>query len=129
MNGDVSGWIEVCSKLYVGEMRRVFAGEFDAVLAISPAAPRTSDSVKHRWVTPGSAKDVTEAAQTWLAPRWLAGQKVLVQSIPTVWADLAAGACLMHLGATPVEAITLLRLARPGLQWSDTQLLQHLEGR
>lgn len=124
----MSGWIEVCSKLYVGEMRRVFHGEFDAVLALSPTPPRTSDSVKHRWVKPTSAQVVTEAARSWLAPRWLDGQKVLVQAFPSVWADLAAGACLMHLGATSVEAITLLRLARPR-QWSDDELIQYLEGR
>lgn len=125
----MNGWIEVCSKLYVGEMRRVFVGEFDAVLAVSPSAPRTSDSVKHRWITADSPQAVLEAGQAWLAPRWLAGQKVLVQSFPSVWADLAAGACLMHLGATAAEAITLLRLAHPRLALYEDELLQYLEGR
>lgn len=124
----MTSWFQVCDGLFIGEMHRPIEGEFDAVLAISPQPPASQDNVRHRWLQPTSPQVVKQAGVTWLAPRWLAGQVVLAQSIPAAWAELAAGACLMHLGATADEAISLLRLSRPPGP-SDSSLLDHLKGR
>lgn len=124
----MSPWIRVVQGLFVGPMTRPIEGEFEAVLSIVPTPPRSDDRVHHRWLAPTSAQVVMDVAVDWVAPRWMAGGAVLIQSFPTVWADLAVGACLVHLGATPDEAITALLRARP-VKPSDDQLRAHLEGR
>lgn len=112
--------IEVITNLYIGELGRPFAGEYDAVLTLSPRPPKSDDRVRHTWIELRhegvdwyGSNGVANACATWVTEYWLENRTVLIQSPGYAWAELVAAATLVHLGAGIDEAIVSLRRARP----------------
>lgn len=127
--------IEVIPNLYIGELGRPFAGEYDGVLTLSARPPKSDDGVRHTWVElrhegadwNGSATLAYHCAE-WVCQYWLENRKVLIQSPGYAWAELVAAVTLIHLGASVDEAIVSLRRARPA-SLADPDFLALLRAR
>lgn len=112
--------VEVVPNLWIGDLGRPYRGEYDVVLTISLRKPKTDDHLRHRWVElwqEGAdwpkAEHLAGVCATWVKAHWLEGRDVLVQSAGYAWAEAVAATVLIHLGASPDEAVLTLRRARP----------------
>lgn len=112
--------IEVVTNLYIGELGRPYRGEYDAVLTISSRPPKSDDRLRHQWAELrwegadwNGAERFAQVCSDWVKAYWLEDRKVLVQSPGYAWGEVVAALTLVHLGATPDEALSSLRRARP----------------
>lgn len=113
-------WYAITPDLFIGDIDRVYAGEFDIVVELgSVPRARVEPTVHHRFIPVATRyrldPGAVAAAVTWLAPRWRDGRRALVMARGTVHAQYVVAALFVHLGADPDEAETALRQADPPL--------------